>query len=57
MSKFNPDEIQLDSMTRMFEYEKICRELDACKDMETLRNAAKCFLKLQMKTQETLKRL
>ena len=57
MSKFSPDEIQLDSLQRQFEYEKICRELDSCEDMDTLRNAAKCFLKLQMKTQETLKKL
>ena len=57
MSKFSPDEIKLDSLQRQFEYEKICRELDSCKDIDTLRNAAKCFLKLQMKTQETLKKL
>ena len=57
MTKFSPDEIKLETMQRMFEYEKICRELDSCEDMDTLRNAAKCFLKLQMKTQETLKKL
>ena len=55
MSKFSPDEIELTTMNRMFEYEKICRELDTCDDPEVLRNAAKCFLKLHMKTQETLK--
>ena len=57
MSNFSPDEIQLETVSRMFEYEKICRELDTCDDPEVLRNAAKCFLKLHMKTQETLKKL
>ena len=57
MSKFDPNEIELETMARMFEYEKICRELDTCDDPDVLRNAAKCFLKLHMKTQEMLKKL
>ena len=57
MSNFDPSLIELEQMRHMFEYEKISRELDACDDPDVLRNAAKCFLKLQMKTQETLKKL
>tara|TARA_Y100001973_G_C5051516_1_gene257948 strand:- start:385 stop:558 length:174 start_codon:yes stop_codon:yes gene_type:complete len=57
MSNFDPSLIELEQMRHMFEYEKISRELDACDDPDVLRNAAKCFLKLQMKTQETLQKL
>ena len=49
----NPDLISLKSLAKSFEYEKIARELDECGDVKELRDAAKCFLKLYMKTTET----
>mgnify|MGYP003141714880 CR=1 FL=1 len=55
MTRLDPGEITLTSLAKTFEYEKIARELDSCDDVEELRNAAKCFLKLCMKTQETVK--
>ena len=48
-----PDQINLESVNKMFEYEKIAREIDECDDVELLRNLGKCFLKLYMKQQET----
>ena len=57
MTTFDPGEIALKSLTKTFEYEKISRELDACDDVKELRNAAKCFLKLCMKTQETVDKI
>ena len=49
----DPNKITLDSLAKTFEYEKISRELDGCDDPDELRDAAKCFLKLYMKTTES----
>ena len=51
----DPETVKLASLNKQFEYEKIARELDECDDLELMRRAAKCFLKLHLKTQETLK--
>ena len=50
----DPEKVVLTELTKQFEYEKIARELDECDNLEVMRAAAKCFLKLQLKTQETL---
>lgn len=50
-----PEQIELNSTHKMFEYEKIARELDSCDDIEVLRNLAKVSIKLMFKQQETLK--
>ena len=50
----DPETVKLSSLNKQFEYEKIARELDECDDLEVMRAAAKCFLKLQLKTQETV---
>ena len=52
-----PDQINLDSVNKMFEYEKIARELDTCTDIEVLRNLAKVSIKLMFKQQETLRKI
>ena len=52
--KLDPETVELSTLNKQFEYEKIARELDECDDLELMRAAAKCFLKLQLKTQETL---
>ena len=48
----NPDDITLDSTCRMFEYEKLSREIEVCEDMNELRNMCRCFVKLHLKHQE-----
>ena len=50
----DPETVKLSSLNKQIEYEKIARELDECDDLEVMRNAAKCFLKLQLKQLETL---
>ena len=50
----NPDSISLDSLSKNFEYEKISREVDMCEDLNFLRNLAKSYVKLYLKTQETI---
>ncbi len=52
--KLDPDEISLDNLSKNFEYIKIAREIDSCEDLESMRNVAKCYVKLYFKTQETI---
>lgn len=53
----NPDEIQLDTMNKMFEYEKQSREVDECNDIDQLKLMLKSALKLFLKQQETVSKL
>ena len=53
----DPDYIKLTSLAKSFEYEKMAREIDECDDVRELRDAAKSFLKLYMKTTETVNKL
>lgn len=50
----NPDSIKLENLSKIFEYEKISREIDSCNDVEVLKNIAKCYVKLFFKQQETI---
>jgi len=49
----NPDDIQLDSTAKLFEYEKLARTIDQCENVEELQMTLKTVLKLFMKYQET----
>ena len=53
----NPDTIKLENLSKIFEYEKISRELDSCENLEQLRDIAKCYVKLHFKQQETISAL
>ncbi len=53
----NPDDITIDSMGKMFAYEKVAREIEAVSDVEDLRNVAKSFAKLYYKQQEVVSAL
>jgi hypothetical protein len=53
----NPNEIDLDSISKLFEYEKIAREIDSCENPNELRNIAKSYLKLYFKQQEVISTL
>lgn len=48
----DPDKINLNSMSKLFEYEKISREIDLCESIEDLRNIAKSYIKLHFAQQE-----
>ena len=50
----NPDNIQLDNLNKIFEYEKISRELESCTNIDLLKNICRCYVKLYLKQQETL---
>ena len=50
----NPNDIQLEDMNKLFEYEKLSRDIDSIEDIETLRNLAKSYIKLYFKQQEVV---
>ena len=48
----NPDQIQLEDMNKLFEYEKLSRDIDSIDDIEVLKNYSKSYIKLYLKQQE-----
>jgi hypothetical protein len=50
----DPDKIQLENLSKNFEYVKASIEIDSIDDLEDLRNIAKSYMKLYMKQQEVL---
>jgi hypothetical protein len=50
----DPDKISLDNMSKLFEYEKLSRDIDSIDDLETLRNLAKSYIKLYFSQQEVI---
>lgn len=50
----NPNDIQLEDVNKMFEYEKLSRDIDSIDDIETLRNYSKSYIKLYLKQQEVV---
>lgn len=48
----NPNEIELKNLSKIFEYEKISRELDNCSNIEEMREKAKYCVKLYLATLE-----
>ena len=47
-----PSDIQLDSTVKMFEYEKLSREIENCDNIDEPNKMAPCFIKLYLKHQE-----
>jgi hypothetical protein len=47
-----PNSIELKDLTKIFEYERISREIDSCENIEELRNICKCSVKLYFSQQE-----
>jgi len=54
MENMEPEQIQLSSVGKQFEYEKLSREIDEIQDIETLRNFLKSYIKLFLKHKETI---
>jgi hypothetical protein len=48
------ESMKLETVSKMFEFEKISRELDTCTNIDLLRNICKSYVKLYMKQQEAL---
>lgn len=47
-------EIELKTTSRLFQFERLSRDLDKCDDPEVLRNLLKMYIKLYLKQQETV---
>lgn len=50
----NPNNVTLENINKMFEYEKLARDIDSISDIEEVKNIAKCYIKLYMKQQEVV---
>jgi len=50
----NPDSIRLEDVNKLFEYEKLSRDIDSIDDIETLRNYSKSYIKLYLRQQEVV---
>ena len=49
----NTDDILIRNVSSQFQYEKMAREVDACDDMDDLKEMCKFLIKMEMKTRET----
>ena len=50
----DPTSITLEDMSKMFEYEKIARDIDSIDDIETVKEFAKAYVRLYLKQQEVV---
>lgn len=50
----NPNDIELENLSKNFEYVKASMEIDLIDDIDALRNISKSYMKLYMKQQEVL---
>jgi hypothetical protein len=50
----NPNDIELENLSKNFEYAKACLEIDSIEDIESLRQISKAYMKLYMKQQEVI---
>jgi hypothetical protein len=51
------DSVQLTSISKLFEYEKISREIENCSDINELKNISKCYVKLYFALEEMIQNL
>ena len=52
LKDMDPDSIQLETTSKLFEYEKLSREIENCEDLDTVKVMARCFIKLYLRHQE-----
>jgi len=50
----DPDKINLENLSKNFEYFKIATEIDSIENIDQLKNIAKSYVKLYFKQQEVL---
>jgi hypothetical protein len=51
------ENLKLETISKLFEFEKISRELDSCTNIDLMRNLCKCYVKLYMKQEEVVSNL
>jgi len=52
-----PEDIDLENLSKSFEYFKFCSEIDSIDDIDSLKTIAKCYYKLYLKQQEVVSSL
>jgi hypothetical protein len=50
----DPDEIELENLSKSFEYFKYASEIDSMTNIEDIKKVAKCYFKLYLKQQEVV---
>jgi len=50
----DPDKIELENLSKSFEYFKLASEVDECDSIEKLRSITKSYIKLYLKQQEVV---
>lgn len=53
----DPNDIDLENLSKNFEYFKYSSEIDSIEDIEDLKSIAKCYYKLYLKQQEVISKL
>ncbi len=53
----NPDKIELENLSKSFEYFKVAAEIDSIDNLDDVKNIAKCYFKLYLKQQEVVAQL
>lgn len=53
----DPDKIELENLSKSFEYYKYAAEIDSINDIDDLKNIAKSYYKLYLKQQEVISSL
>jgi hypothetical protein len=53
----NPDSIELENLSKSFEYHKLSLEIDELDDIKEVKEIAKCYFKLYLKQQEVISSL
>lgn len=53
----NHNEIILECIDKLFEYEKLSRSIDSITDLKILKDLSKLYLKLYLKQQEVISKL
>jgi hypothetical protein len=53
----SPNDIELENLSKIFEYEKLSREIDSCNNLDILKNITKSYIKLYFKQQEIVTNL
>lgn len=53
----DPDQINLEALSKQFSYQKIANDLDGLNDVSLMRDIAKSYAKLYLKQQEVVGKL
>ncbi len=53
----DPNNIELENLSKSFEYFKVASEIDNLSNIEDAKNIAKCYYKLYLKQQEVVSQL